>query len=387
MTLLREFDLANSGILSVGNSTTAILLSGETFTGVAELNNYPHVGVTVRASGDATMYFDFSVDGVNWDSTFPVAGFEVLAGISDFHTAIKLGRYFRIRFINNGVDQTYIRLATYYGNNFVPSMTPMNQAVTIDTDATMSRPTEFSDEVSIGRRSGVSNFNKFGYREGLTAASGEQTIWATTTNFVPMTTASTLTITYNAATDGLGTTGALVLYFSYINSDGITQIGIHTLGNTGSDVTTFTALGINRCAVSLSGSANHNTNDILITETTGGTTQGIVPAIQSTTQQAIFFTDSNSDAVTKFLWINVNKISGGGSPRVLIKAKVFNRQFETTYEVFRILIDTGVENTVSIIEPIGFALSPTDVLYFVADTDTNSTIATVRFSLREYKRS
>lgn len=39
----------------------------------------------------------------------------------------------------------------------------------------------------------------------------------------------------------------------------------------------------------------------------------------------------------------------------------------------------------AITEPVGFALSPTDVLYFVADTDTNDTVVNFRFSLNEYK--
>jgi len=382
MTLLRD-----SGVTSVGNSSTAPLLTGETFTGTGEQNDLPHIGVQLKTDVVGTLFFDFSNDGTNWDSTFPVAGFEISANIPEFHTAVKLGRYFRLRLVNNGADQTFLRLATYYGNNFVPSSAPLNQSISRDTDAMSVRPSSFVDEVAIGRRGGVSNFNKFGYREDLTSSGGEQEIWATTGNFVPMTTASTFTIAYNSGTDGLGTTGATTLYFAYVDSDGLSQIGVHVLSNTGSDVTSFSGLGINRCAVSVSGSAQMNTNDILVTETTGGTTQAIMPATQSTTQQAIFHTDSNSDAVAKYLWVNINKTSGGSSPKVLVKGYVFNRQFETRYEIFRITVDTAVENTVSITDPIGFNLSPTDVLYFVADTDTNNTVVTMRFSLREYKRS
>jgi hypothetical protein len=70
---------------------------------------------------------------------------------------------------------------------------------------------------------------------------------------------------------------------------------------------------------------------------------------------------------------------------VLVKGYVFNRQFQTRYEIFRANIDTSVENTMVISESIRFSLSPTDVLYFIADT--NNTVATVRFGLREYKRT
>ena len=256
-----------------------------------------------------------------------------------------------------------------------------------DNFAKLTRPTSFDDEVIIGRRSGVSHFNKFGYREGLTASAGEETVWATTGNFTPMTTASTFTITYTNGSDGSTANGAKTLYFVYVDSDGLKQIGLHTLGSTGSDVTSFSGLGINRVAVSSSGSTQTNGANITITETTGATTQAIIPSGQGTTQQAIFHTDSNSDAVAKYLKINCNKISGGGSPRVTVKGWVFNRQFETRFEIFRTTIDTSSDSTVTISEPVGFLLSPTDVLYFTADTDTNSTVINVRFSLLEYKRN
>jgi len=382
MTLLRD-----TGVTSTGNSSTTPLSSGATFTGVGEQNDLPHVGVQLKTDNHGTLYFDFSNDGTNWDSTFPASGFDVTANIPEFHTAVKLGRYFRLRLVNNTGAQTFLRLTTYYGNNFVPSATPLNQSISRDTDANVVRPSDFADEVSINRRGGVGNFNKFGYREGLTSAGGEQTIWATTTDFVPMTTASTFTITYTNTSDGSTSNGALALYFVYIDTDGLEQIGAHTLGSTGSDVTTFTGLGINRCAVSSSGSDQTNMAEILITETTGATTQAEIPALSGTTQQAIFHTDSNSDAVAKYLWININKTSGGGTPKVLVKGYVFNRQFETRYEVFRATVDTAVENTLAIADPVGFSLSPTDVLYFAADTDTNNTIVKVRFSVREYKRS
>ena len=374
-----------NGIVSDNNTTTTPLGSAATYTGTGEQNSFPQVGVMVKTDNSGVLYFDFSNDGSNWDSTFPVAGFQVARGISEFHTAVKLGRYFRVRLVNDSGAQTYLRLTTYYGINFAPSVAPTNQGIGIDSDALTTRPTIFTDEVQRGLRSGVTAFNKFGYRDGLTAANGEETVWATTGNFVPMTTASTFTIAYNNATDGSGTTGATQLYLYYIDANGLAQILPHTLGSTGSDVTVVTGLGINRVVVSASGSAQYNTNAITVTETTGGTTQAVVPATQSVTQQCIYFTDSNSYAITKFLTAHVNKTSGGGNPKVTIKGYVFNRQFATRYEIFRFVMDTQSDTTFSINEPVGFRLSPTDVLYFVADTDTNNTNMTLRFSLLEYK--
>ena len=374
-----------AGFTSINNSSNVALTGSATFTGVGEQNNYAQVGVMLKTDADCTLYFDFSNDGTNWDSTFPVAGFAVSASISEFHTAVKLGRYFRLRLVNGAAAQTYLRLTTYYGNDFVPSVAPANQSIGIDSDALTTRPTIFIDEVHRGLRSGVTAFNKFAFRSGLSASAGEETLWATTGNFVPMTTASTFTITFNSGTDGLGTTGALSLYIYYIDSNGLAQEALHTLSNTGSEVTAFSGLGINRVIVNTSGTALMNTNDITITETTGGTTQAALPALNGVSQQAIFFVDANSTAVAKNLWFNINKLSGGGAPRVTIKGYVYNRGTDSAFEVFRATVDTGVENTVYINEPVGFKLSATSVLYFVADTDTSNTIASLRFSLLEYK--
>jgi hypothetical protein len=370
-------------IKSTLNTSTTPLSSGATYTGTAELNNRTQVTVSCQTDVDGTLYFDFSNDGTNW-STFPVAGFSVAAGIHEYHTARKDGRYFRVRLVNGSGNQTYLRLYTYFGQTGLPNA-PLNQSLGLDTDAIMTRPSSFQDEVVIGRRSGVTPWNKFAYRDNLTSAGGEQTIWATTGNYVIPTSAETYTITYGGS-DGAATTGALVLTFYHIDSSGNPEIQTHTLGTGGSDVTSFSGLGINRCVVSSSGSANYNNGAITITHTTSGNTVCIIPAQGSVTQQAIFHVGANHSAIAKFLTFNVNKLSGS-NPKVTVKGYVFNRGISTTFEIYRHIIDTQSETTVTIEDPIGFKLNATDVLYFVADTDQNNTVVTFRFSLNEYSNS
>jgi len=379
--------MSGSSIESSGNSSTTALTSGATFTGTGEINSMPQVGVMVKADNSGTLYFDFSNDGTNWDSSFPPAGFKVASGIAEFHTAVKLGRYFRVRFVNDAGAQSYFRLKTYYGSGFVPSVSPTNQPVAIDNDALVVRPTIPEDEVVIGQRSGVSHFTKFGYREGLTDANGEETVWATTGNFTPLASgeAQTFTIAYDNTDDGATASGATSLFIDYIDENGLGSEATHVLGSDGSDVTSFSGLGINRVSVASNAGTGSNGNDITFTATTAGTTQAFIPTGNSVTQQAIFFVDSNSYAVAKFLWINVNKLSGGGSPRLTVKGYAYNRNVATTYEVFRVLIDTSTDSIVTLNEPVGFRLTPTDVLYFVVDTNTNNAQIDLRFSVREYK--
>jgi len=372
---------------SSANSTTTPLTGGATFTGVGELNFLSDVMVSCQTDDSGTLYFDFSVDGTNW-TTFPVNGFTVASGIHEFHTAVKGPRYFRVRLVNDSGAQSYLRLYTYFGT-FRQGNSPLNQTVNLDTDAAHVRPSDFQDEVRIGRRSGVTGWTKFGYRSNLTGTAGEETVWATTGNFTPMTAADTFNIAYDGtsggSTDGSGTTGATQLTFYYIDADGNEAITAHNLGTDGTDTTSFTGLGINRLTVSASGTNEANVSAITITDTSGGTTQAIIPVGESVTQQCIFFVGSNHDAVAKFLYLHVNK-PGGGNASVQIKGYAWNRAIATTFEVFRTTIDTSVETTETLNDPIGFALNPQDVLFFTANTSTNAAEVVVRFSLNHYRR-
>jgi hypothetical protein len=340
--------------------------------------------VSCQADNSGTLFFDFSNDGTN-ATTFPVNGFKISSDIHEFHTAVKGPRYFRVRLENDAGDQSYLRLYTYYGA-FRQGNSPLNQTVSLDTDASHVRPTDFADEVRAGRRTGVTGWNKFGYNPSLANGSAAPVAvqggaWSY------MKTAEPLTVTYNASTDGAsaGATGAIDLTVWYIDSAGLPQTATHTLGDDGSDTTSFSTFGINRVAVSSSGSAEGNVNDITMTSSAAGT-QALVPAGEGVTQQVIFYVGSNHTAVARWLWINVNKVGGTG-PVATIKGYVWNRNVATKFEVFRHTIDAGVENTVSIEDPVGFVLNSTDVLWFECLSNTNATIANMRVSLREYQNT
>lgn len=370
---------------SEGNTTTTPLASGATFTGPFEETGSPDVMVSCQTDNSGTLFFDFSPDGTNVN-TFPTDGFVVSPGIHEFHVAVKGPRQFRARLVNDSGAQSYLRLYTYYGQFKQPNA-PLNQTVSLDSDASQVRPTDFQDEVRIGRRSGVTGWTKFGYRSGLTASAGEQTIWNTTGNFTPQSAAETYTITYDNTTDGEGTTGALTLAVSYIDgATGQETVSVHTLGNDGSDTTSFSAYGINRVAVSSSGTANMNTNAITFTGTSSSNVAAVVPALESVTNQSVFTMAEDRDGILKLINVDVSKPSGGNA-KVLVRGYVYNRfPADTCYRIFRRQIDTSVRTDSDLDDPVGFALSPTDVIYFIADTDTNGAEVDVRFSLNTYQR-
>ena len=245
------------------------------------------------------------------------------------------------------------------------------------------------DRITLGEHEGASQINKFAYRSVLNIASGDAFITADNITDSPtiLTTASTFTITYNQATDGLGTTGALTLLFTYLDSDEDQVQAIHTLSNTGSDVTSFSGLGINRIVVLSSGSATVNTNSITAKATAGSTTQGFIPALSGVTQQLILHVPRNTKATAKAIFIAARKISGGGSPRVTFKIRVYSRITNTRYEVFRHLMDTSSENHLTLIDPCNFPFSPRDVVWITAATDVNNTEVAARLSTNLYERS
>ena len=384
--------VAPVGSAAPGNTSTTALSSGATFTGAWETNAFPDVMVSCQQDNTATLYFDFSNDGGTTYSTFPVNGFKVASGIHEFHTAVKGPRSFRVRLVNDSGSPTYLRLYTYFGTYAKEPNAPLNQTIGLDSDATSTRPNSFQDEVRIGRRPGVAGWTKFSHRDGLTASAGPQLVWRHSSNtYTPATSGDTFDIAYDGtsggSTDGAGFTGARTLYFQYIDDNGLPATAVHTLGTDGTDTTSFSGLGINRIAVSSSGSAQQNNAAITVTHTSSGNVMGIIAATAGVTEQAIFHVGSNHDAVAKFLWFNAVKGSGGGSPTVKIAGWVWNRNVATYYRVFESLIDTSVELTQSINEPIGFNLSPADVIYFTADTSQDNVECHLRFSLNEYQRS
>lgn len=124
-----------------------------------------------------------------------------------------------------------------------------------------------------------------------------------------------------------------------------------------------------------------NAGDITITDTSATVgTQAKIPSGDSVTQQAFYHTQINHNLLTDWLFCNVNKISGGGSPVVIIRGWSYSRVTATSYEVFRMDIDTSVQNFVELRPSQPFVFGGREVAYFTAETNTNNTIVNLRFS-------
>jgi len=214
-----------SGFLSDVNTSTATVADGDTFTGVFEAVDLPDVGVSCQTDAAGTLFFDFSVDGTNW-STFPVGGFTVVAGIHEFHTAVKLnGRFFRVRLANNsGSNQTYLRLYTYYGV-FRQGNAPIGSSINDDSDAINVKSvivgrnksgdytnigtdrfgnlmtSSFLIGVAKGEFPGLSVVHKFGRNSDVDTGTDPETIWEADGLKVWQTTAQTIDVVSTSVLD------------------------------------------------------------------------------------------------------------------------------------------------------------------------------------------
>lgn len=116
---------------------SGVAISG-IYIGTSDQSAQPDVGVSLKSDVSGTLYFDFSNDDTNWDS-FPVTGFAIVADVHEFHTAVKLPRYFRTRFESSSNNaSTSFRVYTYFGV-FRQGNLPLNQNISDDSDSSIVR--------------------------------------------------------------------------------------------------------------------------------------------------------------------------------------------------------------------------------------------------------
>lgn len=117
---------------------TTTLAGAGTYTSDAMLSKRDGIAFQCFSDVAGTVFLDLSIDGTNWDSTFPVNGFAVAAGVPEVHTARVFGRYFRVRYVNGAAAQSVFRLGVYESNTGQLSA-PLNQSYDLDSDSILVR--------------------------------------------------------------------------------------------------------------------------------------------------------------------------------------------------------------------------------------------------------
>lgn len=385
---IADANRAASGAVSTGNSSTALLTAGSTFTGSWEdVSTYASVIVAAKTDQDGTFTVQFSPDGVNADST--LTRYYRTAQIEAPHRFTVTRRYCRVTFENTSAsDQTYLRLQTLYTEGTALNA-PMDSALAQDFDALPTRPTNNNDEVALGRRQGATLWNKFGFNLDVDVASSPEVVASFGGTFVPMTTAATLSIVSTSAADqGGGTpgTGLQQVVITGVDANREAQVEVVALDGTTPVVTSSTWLGVNRISPFLCGSSKTNVGDITATETGGSTVQAEMPAGGTVTEQCIFFVQAGHTALFKWLRASVARFGGGTEPVVTIKGWVYSPVANADILVLQEDIDASIKTDLTLTpEECPFPIVGPAVFWLEATTTRDDTRVNARFSLVEHR--
>ena len=277
MTYMPRLSLSTE---SSGNTTTTPLSGSATFTGTGEQNEYPDVMVSCQADQDGVLYFDFSVDGTNW-TTFPSDGFRVEAGIHEFHTAVKGGRYFRVRLENGSAAQSSLRLTTYYGTFAKAPSSPLNQTLSNDADATVVRAVSDETDSMLGLYSGRFIVSKFGQNPDIDTGSVPEDVWfggGEYTGF-PTGSAETVDIFSADASDTSAGVGARTVRIFGLDANGDYQTEDLTMNGTTAVTSSNTWTRVNTAFVITAGTSETNVGNLTIRHTT--TTANVFVVIEA----------------------------------------------------------------------------------------------------------
>jgi len=364
-----------------GNDSSTALNTGSSFTGswsavpVGSL-----LTVDLKSDVDLTLKVEYSVDGgTTTDST--LTRYYRTAFIFAPQTFKNARPYVRLVVENSsGTNATYMRLNSYVGEGEAILNIPVDGTMSKDYGAISTRPTDFHAEVALGRRQGVSLWNKFGYNDDVDTGTELLASWGGTFQF--LTTGETINIVSTSTADDGDPAGtgvnSIVVYGVDENWD--SQTVVYTMDGTSTVTSAESWIGINRVASFLSGSGQTNAGTINITATTSGYQMAQMPAGEGVSQQCIFYTPQNHTFLAEWLHFNSIKLSGGGNPELIFKAWVYSAVNNTKQEVFRGKMDLARSNDLDVAPPVPFPLSEKTIFWLECTTDSDNTQASARFS-------
>ena len=369
-----------NNVISEGNSSTSTIANGANFTGTWEdVSQYD--SLTIAISTDQSGYFEiqFSPDGSNVDST--LTRYYKNGRINAPQRFTITRAYFRIAFYNDsGSAQTYFRMQTIYGDHADLNI-PVDSTMSQNYDAISVRPTDFTTEVALGRRQGMSTWSKFGYNDDIDT--GTQEVIASFGGAFDQEIGSgeTMDIVSTSANDtnSSGTGVRQVVIFG-VDENWDEQTEVLALNGTSAVTTTGSWLGINRMTIFTSGSADSNVGTITATATTSSNTMAEMPAGQGTTQQCIFYVPDGHRFLATWVYLDAIKSSGGGSPEVTFYGYVYSDVVNSRFEIYRDTIDTSIGDHVNLAPAEPFLVGERSILWFEAGTSANNTSVRGRFS-------
>lgn len=352
-------------------NTTYEITSGTLFTGEwTDVLAYSQVNVIYKTDQQFILSIQYSGDSMNIDKEITEA-----SSLSGTFSYPIYSKFMRIKLVYNGggFSETFMRLQTTLNKHRVGVRTDVNARIKV-------APTDFRYQVALGNVAESTVWNKFGYNDDVDT--GTEILASFGGTWEPLYSPSTLTIASTNVNDTSGGTGANSIILYGIDDSYNELIEIVTLNGTTNVVTTSTWLGINRVAINLAGSSRQNVGRIDVTATTDGSFQAQMPVGEGTTQQLIFHIP-NKDKVGLLDWmvLNAEKLAGGATPKVTLKAWVYSSISNAKYQVFQFVLDTQTGYSIQLNPSQPFVVGTSSTFWIEVTTDTNNTIVTGRFSL------
>lgn len=387
-------------------TTTGTGWSGSTWTGAGELPNRDYVRSSIISDVAGTVYFEFGYDGVTWESTFPVAGFD-LGTFHEYHGADLGGRYFRIRIVFDSLPTSVI-IKTYFSDNAPSLNSPLSQNISGDQDATTVKAVvhgevgstgefgqvrinkgnaiitaDFGTEVDLGNIPGYSLTTKFGRNPDIDTASTPEDIWASGGIYTghPLGSPETVEVFSSSSSDTSGGTGARTIVISGLKTSSSTAYEEETITMAGTLAATSVSTWwrINRAYVVTAGTAENNVGTITIRHAT--TTANVFGTIQPDTGQtliAAFTVPALTTCIIKRVRVTLTRSSGtAGSANVTLRAREPGSVYRAIRS-FELQTGPGISYTET-----GGAVLPagTDIKLRVESVSDNNTIAESAFEL------
>jgi len=262
-----EISVTNAGIIDANNSTTTPLGIGATFVGTyTETTEFSEFTCLVNTDVSGTLFFDFSTNGIDADR---IKSIKVTNG--SVHTLAVVSQFMRVRYNNNSLAQSFIRLQTTlhtFKSKELTSTTSENindqndvQLVRIVNDQTVDLARNVIGDkksfVVVGRNTDV--------------GTSLEDIWGVGGDYNFLTGATNLEILSNNAADDFSGAGARVVQINGLdeNLNEITE-NVLLVGATASAATTQTFFRLTRALVGLVGTNRGSNFDDLDIQVAGG---------------------------------------------------------------------------------------------------------------------
>lgn len=382
-----------SPIPSTNNATSTPLSGGATYTGTWE--RAPRTGVIVQTYSDVagTLYLDFSVDGTNADSTYPINGVPTTASVPTVYPAAVGARYFRVRYINGSSAQSEFRLEAGFCdvNNFYSAL---NNPINLSSPAILTRQSWTWLDIARGLNSGISSIKKFGRNS------------AVGTSFVPVAlggiyrtpqsgSATTLRVKAggNANDTAAGSGARAVTLIGLDQNFAYAEETIATNGASASSATTTTFTRLYRIFVSSSGTyatatAGSHVGSIIIENSAGTEDWGTIGATDFPKSQSEIGAFSIRSGRTGYVKLRDLSIDSGKTIDLIFFSRSNIDETAAPYTAMRAqsvvsgVTGGSIETFGSVDVPFGPYVGPTDV-GFMAKVASGTASVSVEFEIFE----